>query len=148
MTIRRLRLRLRDSGRHMHQGTYAPGGPMLWAAAAGGRGCGWAACTAAGGSGGGGGDAARYRAGRLPPSLVQAIRREFAAVLAAKGAIAGRATAAAVGAESQSADRGGSHPDRPRTRGEKTAIELFIAGIRGWEAGLRRRLDNGKSKQD
>jgi hypothetical protein len=26
-------------------------------------------------------------------------------------------------------------------RGDKTAIELFIAGIRGWEAGLRRRLD-------
>lgn len=31
------------------------------------------------------------------------------------------------------------------SRGDKTAIELFIAGIRGWEAGLRRRLENGKS---
>jgi hypothetical protein len=28
------------------------------------------------------------------------------------------------------------------------AIELFLAGIRGWEAGLRRRMDDGKSKQD
>jgi hypothetical protein len=27
------------------------------------------------------------------------------------------------------------------SRGDKTAIELFIAGIRGWEAGLRRRMD-------
>ncbi len=34
------------------------------------------------------------------------------------------------------------------SRGDKTAIELFIAGIQGWEAGLRRRMDNGKSKQD
>jgi hypothetical protein len=24
------------------------------------------------------------------------------------------------------------------------AIELFLSGIRGWEAGLRRRLDDGK----
>jgi hypothetical protein len=24
------------------------------------------------------------------------------------------------------------------SRGDKTAIELFLAGIRGWEAGLRR----------
>ena len=32
-----------------------------------------------------------------------------------------------------------------KNRGDKTAIELFIAGIRGWEAGLRRRLENGKS---
>jgi hypothetical protein len=28
-------------------------------------------------------------------------------------------------------------------RGDKTAIELFVAGVRGWQAGLRR-LDNGK----
>ena len=34
------------------------------------------------------------------------------------------------------------------SRGDKTAIELFIAGIQGWEAGLRRRLDDGKSKPD
>jgi hypothetical protein len=27
------------------------------------------------------------------------------------------------------------------SRGDKTAIELFVAGIRGWEAGLRRRVD-------
>ncbi len=26
------------------------------------------------------------------------------------------------------------------SRGDKTAIELFLAGIRGWEAGLRRRM--------
>jgi hypothetical protein len=31
-------------------------------------------------------------------------------------------------------------------RGDKAAIELFIAGIQGGEAGLRRRLDDGKSK--
>jgi len=30
-------------------------------------------------------------------------------------------------------------------RGDKTAIELFIAGLRGWEAGLRRRMDDGKA---
>ena len=29
-------------------------------------------------------------------------------------------------------------------RGDKTAIELFVVGVRGWEAGLRRRLDNGE----
>lgn len=32
--------------------------------------------------------------------------------------------------------------------GDKTPLELFLAGVRGWEAGLRRRLDNDKSKQD
>jgi len=26
------------------------------------------------------------------------------------------------------------------SRGDKTAIELFIAGIHGWEAGLRRSI--------
>lgn len=30
------------------------------------------------------------------------------------------------------------------SRGDKTAIELFMAGIRGWEAGLRRRLNDGR----
>jgi hypothetical protein len=33
------------------------------------------------------------------------------------------------------------------SRGDKTAIELFLAGIQGWEAGLRRFIDtlaNGK----
>jgi hypothetical protein len=34
------------------------------------------------------------------------------------------------------------------SRGDKTAIELFIAGVRGWEAGLRRQMDDGKSKRD
>ncbi len=34
------------------------------------------------------------------------------------------------------------------SRGDKTAIELFVAGVRGWEAGLRRRLDDVKSKPD
>jgi hypothetical protein len=28
-------------------------------------------------------------------------------------------------------------------RGDWTPLELFIAGVRGWEAGLRRRLDDG-----
>jgi hypothetical protein len=32
------------------------------------------------------------------------------------------------------------------SRGDKTAIELFVAGVRHWEAGVRRRLDDGKSK--
>ena len=31
-----------------------------------------------------------------------------------------------------------------KSRGDKTAIELFFTGIAGWEAGLRRRLDDGK----
>jgi hypothetical protein len=30
-------------------------------------------------------------------------------------------------------------------RGDKTPLELFLAGVRGWEAGLRRRFDNSKS---
>ncbi len=33
-------------------------------------------------------------------------------------------------------------------RGDKTPLELFIAGIRTWEGHLRRRMDDGKSKQD
>jgi hypothetical protein len=33
-------------------------------------------------------------------------------------------------------------------RGDKTAIELFVAGVRGWEAGLRRRLEDGKPNRD
>jgi hypothetical protein len=32
-----------------------------------------------------------------------------------------------------------------KSRGDKTPIELFIAGIREWKAGVRRRLDDGKS---
>jgi len=35
-----------------------------------------------------------------------------------------------------------------KSRGDRTPLELFIAGVQGWEAGLRRRLDDGKSKQD
>jgi hypothetical protein len=27
-----------------------------------------------------------------------------------------------------------------KSRGDKTAIELFVTGIRGWEAGLRRQV--------
>jgi hypothetical protein len=30
-----------------------------------------------------------------------------------------------------------------KDRGDKTAIELFIAGIQGWQAGLRRRMGDG-----
>jgi hypothetical protein len=31
------------------------------------------------------------------------------------------------------------------SRGDKTTIELFIAGIRGWEAGLRQTLGEHNS---
>ena len=31
---------------------------------------------------------------------------------------------------------------------DRTAIELFIAGVRGWEADLRRRLHEGKSRPE
>jgi len=34
--------------------------------------------------------------------------------------------------------------DVTRGRGDWTPLELFLAGIRGWEAGLRRRIDDGK----
>ena len=34
------------------------------------------------------------------------------------------------------------------SRGNKTAIELFLAGLGGWDAIMRRRMDDGKSKQD
>ena len=33
-------------------------------------------------------------------------------------------------------------------RGDKTAIELFLRGLAGWDAGLRRQMDHGNSKQD
>jgi hypothetical protein len=33
------------------------------------------------------------------------------------------------------------------SRGDKTAIELFLAGLRGWDVSLRQRLDDGKSKK-
>jgi hypothetical protein len=36
----------------------------------------------------------------------------------------------------------------PSSWGDKTAIELFLAGIRGWEAELRRRMGDGKPKTD
>ena len=29
------------------------------------------------------------------------------------------------------------------SRGDKTAIDLFLSGAGGWEAGLRRRIDDG-----
>ena len=29
-------------------------------------------------------------------------------------------------------------------RGDKTAIELFLREIRGWDAGLRRQMNDGK----
>ncbi len=31
-----------------------------------------------------------------------------------------------------------------RSRGNKTPLELFLAGVRGWSTGLRRRMDDGK----
>lgn len=33
---------------------------------------------------------------------------------------------------------------RFRSRDDKTPLELFLAGIRDWEAGLQRRLDDAK----
>ena len=33
-------------------------------------------------------------------------------------------------------------------RGDRTPLELFLAGDRGWEAGLRRRMDDGKPEQE
>jgi hypothetical protein len=33
---------------------------------------------------------------------------------------------------------------RVSSRGDKTAIELFVAGVRGWEAGWLRRMDGRK----
>ena len=29
---------------------------------------------------------------------------------------------------------------------DRTPFELFIAGVRGWEAGLRRQIEDGKPK--
>jgi hypothetical protein len=34
------------------------------------------------------------------------------------------------------------------SRGDKTAIELFVAGIRSWEAGVRNQLIDGKPVSD
>jgi len=31
------------------------------------------------------------------------------------------------------------------SRGDKTAMELFLAGVQGWEAGLRRQMDDGNA---
>jgi len=33
-----------------------------------------------------------------------------------------------------------------QSRGDKTAIELFRQGMDGWDASLRRPIDDGKSK--
>jgi hypothetical protein len=38
--------------------------------------------------------------------------------------------------------------DLKKSRGDKTAIELFLAGLGSWDAIMRRRMDDGKSKQD
>jgi hypothetical protein len=34
-----------------------------------------------------------------------------------------------------------------QSRGNKTAIELFLAGVRRWEAGLWRQMDDGKASR-
>ena len=34
------------------------------------------------------------------------------------------------------------------SREDRTAIELFVAGVQGWEAGLRRRLGDGKPSSE
>jgi hypothetical protein len=31
-----------------------------------------------------------------------------------------------------------------KDRGDKTPLELFLAGVRSWEGGLRRQMDDGK----
>ena len=33
-----------------------------------------------------------------------------------------------------------------KDRGDWTPLELFVAGIQGWEAGLRRQFENSNSK--
>ena len=33
-------------------------------------------------------------------------------------------------------------------RDDRMAIELFLGGVAGWDTGLRRRMDDGKSKQN
>ena len=38
----------------------------------------------------------------------------------------------------------GDGPRPNKRRGDKTPLELFIAGVRGWEAYPRRWLDDGK----
>ena len=35
-----------------------------------------------------------------------------------------------------------------RSRGDWTSLELFVAGVRGWEADLRRQMDEGKANSD
>ena len=37
--------------------------------------------------------------------------------------------------------------DSENSRGDKTPLELFL-GLAGWDAELRRQLDNSKSRQD
>jgi hypothetical protein len=37
---------------------------------------------------------------------------------------------------------------RDGSRDNKTPLELFLAGIRGWETGFRRRMDDGSSNPD
>lgn len=34
----------------------------------------------------------------------------------------------------------------PESGEDRTPFELFIAGVRGWEAGLRRQIEDGKPK--
>lgn len=44
-------------------------------------------------------------------------------------------------------DRLSSADSRPSSRGDWTAIELFLAGVRGWEAELQRHLENRIASQ-
>jgi len=37
-----------------------------------------------------------------------------------------------------------NEPSMPSSRDNKTAIELFLAGVQGLEAGVRRKLEDGK----
>jgi hypothetical protein len=32
-----------------------------------------------------------------------------------------------------------------KSRGDKTPLELFIAGVQGWQAGLRRHFESSRS---
>jgi len=37
---------------------------------------------------------------------------------------------------------------RQANRGDRTPLELFLAGLAGWDGAIRRRLDDGKGKSD
>ena len=54
-----------------------------------------------------------------------------------------RSTACRLGTGPRAARAAHTPGNLGRLRGDKTPLELFLAGIRGWETGLRRQLDAG-----